>query len=376
MVRRNALSVALAALLAAFTAGCDEAPIKQASLEAGATAGGLSPEQASRIVAKVGDKTITLGDFAQALERMDQFDRLRYQTKERRRELLNEIVDAELLAMEAKRRGLDKEPEAQDAVRQILRDAVLAQARSAMPAPAEIPASEVRAFYEANQARFSEPERRRVAVIVMDKKAEAEKVHKAAIKIKNATEWGDLFYKHSLTAPKTRGPNAPLDLAGDLGVVGPLDDPKGANPKIPDPVRAAVFRIGNVGSVADEIVSHEGKLYIVRMNGITAPHHRSLAEADRTIRIALMQEKMQKIERDLEEQLRKKFPVEIDERALAAVKLPPALEKMDVNSGPSPQSYAEAAAWAAADAGAEGGAKPEGSAEESGAAPKAPNGGP
>src|SRR4051812_7079077 len=50
----------------------------------------LTPEQASQVLAKVGDKTITLGDYVAALEHMDQFDRLRYQSAERRKELLNE----------------------------------------------------------------------------------------------------------------------------------------------------------------------------------------------------------------------------------------------------------------------------------------------
>ncbi|NUQ75226.1 MAG: peptidyl-prolyl cis-trans isomerase [Polyangiaceae bacterium] len=359
------LAPLLTALALGGLASCDEEPLKPRGTEATSTVGGLTPEQASRVLAKVGDKTITLGDFAQTLERMDQFDRLRYQTKERRRELLNEIVDAELLAQEAKRRGLDKLPESEDAVRQILRDAILAQARAAMPVPTEIPASEVRAYYEAHAERFSEPERRRVAAIVLDTKADAEKVLKAAAKIKNATEWGQLFFEHSITAPKTKPANAPLETAGDLGIVGPPDDKRGGNPKVPEPIRAAVFRLGSVGQVANEVIRDGNRYYVVRMNGLTAAHHRSLAEADRTIRIALMQEKMQKIERDLEEGLRRKFPVEINEKALANVKLPPALEKIDLSSGPSPQSYEEAAAWAARDAGTEGDA---GAAEE---APKA-----
>jgi hypothetical protein len=368
------LAPLLTALALSGAAGCDEEPLKPRSTEVGSSVGGLTPEQAGRVLAKVGDRTITLGEFAQTLERMDQFDRLRYQTKERRRELLNEIVDAELLAMEARRRGLDKLPEAEDAVRQILRDAILAQARAALPAPTEIPAAEVRAYYESHIDRFSEPERRRVAAIALDTKADAEKVLKAAAKIKNATEWGDLFYQHSVTAPKTRPPNAPLESAGDLGIVGPPDDKRGGNPKVPEAIRAAVFRIASVGSVGSEIVRDGNRYYVIRMNGLTAPHHRSLAEADRTIRIALLQEKLQKIERDLEEGLRKKFPVEINEKALAGVKLPPAIEKMDLGTGPSPQSYEEAAAWAAAaaaDAGAEGGAAPQ-----QGEAPKAPDGRP
>lgn len=367
MTRRWQCSAWLAALLAALSTGCNEAALKQQPPDSGPPVAGLTPEQAARVVAKVGNKEITLGDFAETLERMDQFDRLRYQTKERRRELLSEIIDAELLAMEAKRRGLDKTPEAEDAVRQILRDAILAQARAVMPAPAEIPASEIRAFYEANSARFSEPERRRVSAIVMDDKKEAEKVLKAAQKIKNASEWGELFYKHSITAPKTRGSNAPLELAGDLGIVGPPDDPKGANVKVPEAVRTAVFQIGNVGSVGGDVVSEGGKHYVIRMNGITAAHHRSLAEADRTIRVALLQEKMQKIERDLETELRKKFQVEIDERSLASVKVPATLDKPDEGTGAS--AWAPSYAGQAADAGTD--AEPS-----SGNPAQAPNGGP
>lgn len=313
--------------------GCNEDALKPQAKDAGEGVSGLSPEQAAMVLAKVGDKTITLGDFAQTLERMDQFDRLRYQTKERRRELLNELIDAELLAIEAKKRGLDRRPEAEDAVRQILRDALLSTLRTKMVAPMEIPAAEVRAYYDKNQDRFSEPERRRVAVIVLGSKADAEKVHKAALKIKNATEWGDLFYKHSLTAPKTRPANAPLELAGDLGIVGSPDDPKGKNPQVPEPVRAAVFQVENVGSVGAEIVAHENRFYVLRMNGKTAAHHRSLAEADRTIRIALFQERAQQMERELEEELRKKFSVVIDEQALSKVKLPPAVEKLDKMDG-------------------------------------------
>ena len=112
---------------------------------------------------------------------MDQFDRLRYQSKERRRELLEEMIDVELLAAEARRLGIDKEPETEDAVRGILRDALLAQAREGRArARGDHRASEVRAYYDAHLDKFSEPERRRVAAIVIRDRKEAEKVLKDA----------------------------------------------------------------------------------------------------------------------------------------------------------------------------------------------------
>jgi peptidyl-prolyl cis-trans isomerase C len=328
----------MAGLLAGALAGCNETALKQAP-DGGAKIAGLTAEQSSRVVAKVGDRVITLADFAKTLDRMDQFDRLRYQSKDRRRELLEEMIDVELLAAEAKRRGLDKEPEAQDAVRMILRDALLADARSGLPSPAQIPEQEIRAYYERHSDKFSEPERRRVAAIVVADKQAAEKVLKDALKVKTAAEWGELFFKHSSTAPKARGPTNPVELAGDLGIVGPMNDPKGANVKVPDPVRVAVFGLKAVGDIASDLVEAEGKHYIVRLNGVTAPHKRSLAEADRAIRVLIIQEKMQERERALEDELRKKHAVEIDEQALASVKVPvvdKAPPKMDEHShGPA-----------------------------------------
>ena len=316
--------------------GCDDAPLKQAPVDGGQAISGLSADQAARVVAKVGDRVITLGDFAKAIERMDQFDRLRYQSKERRRELLDEIIDVELLAAEAKRQGLDKDPEAADALRMILRDALLAEAKLGLQAPAQIPDQDVRAYFEAHADRFSEPERRRVAAIVMSDKAEAGKVLKEALKAKNAGEWGELFFKHSLTAPKKRGPTSPVELAGDLGIVGPPQDSKGGNPKVPEPVREAAFKLRDPSAISPELVESEGRFFIVRLSGMTPPHKRSLAEADRAVRVLLMQENLAAREKALEDDLKKKFPVEIDEAALASVKLPAGAEKAEVPGRPEP----------------------------------------
>src|SRR5690348_15947625 len=82
--------------------GCNEKAAQRSTRsDAGRLPGGLSAEQAALVVARVGERTITLGDYAATLERMDQFDRLRYQSPERRKELLQEIIDVELLAQDA-----------------------------------------------------------------------------------------------------------------------------------------------------------------------------------------------------------------------------------------------------------------------------------
>lgn len=340
------------ALAIFFAAACDDAPL--ATTPDGGTVAGLTAEQASRTVAKVGDRVITLGDFARSLERMDQFDCLRYQTKERRRELLGDIVDVELLAAEARRRGLDKQPENEDAIRQILRDAMLARARADLPPPASIAADDVRAYWEKNQELFREPERRRVSAIIMEDRAAAQKVLEAAQKIKSPEEWGALHNKHSINANKQKSAS-PADLAGDLGIVGPPDDPKGANPRVPEQLRAAVFTaVTKVGDVSTSLLESDGKFFILRLSGITAAHARSLQESDRSIRVAILQQRMLEKEKQLEADLRQKITVEIDERALASVKMPEGLDKTDTQSAasPWPAPAPAPAPAAAADAGA------------------------
>jgi hypothetical protein len=94
-------------------------------------------------------------------------------------------------------------------------------------------------------------------------------------------------------------------------------------------VRAAAFKLREINEIAHDLVESEGRQFIVRLNGKTQAHKRTLAEADRAIRILLVQERMAERERALEEELKKKFPVEIDEAALAAVKVPPGVEKAE-----------------------------------------------
>ena len=128
----------------------------------------LTPEQAKQVLVRFADgETITLGDYAAALEHMDQFNRLRYQSAERRKELLDEMINVRLLAKEAEAKGYDKDPLTQEELRAILRDSMLQEARKGAPSPAEIPESEVRAWFEAHRAEYKDPERRRLSLVVL-----------------------------------------------------------------------------------------------------------------------------------------------------------------------------------------------------------------
>jgi peptidyl-prolyl cis-trans isomerase C len=317
---RSACELGMLAILGLSSASCKGKPSQDGAApaaSASAEPGKLSPELAARVLAKVGDREITLGEYAATLERMDPFERLRYQTPDRRRKLLDEIINAELLAGEAKHRGLDKRPETEQRIRQALRDEVVARSRAQLPTPAEIPEAEVRKYYEDHRAEFQEPERRRVAHIVLSDETKAKKILEQALKA-SPGQWGKLV------------------LAGDLGIVSAPGEAHGENLAVPESVRAAVFKIPKLGGVHPELVPDAGKFHIVRLTGKTDARARSYVEAERAIRVTLLQLRAKKAEDDLERELRQRYPVKIDDAALQQVPVPKPSKSSDVPSSHAP----------------------------------------
>ena len=318
-MRHWTLAWALAlATLSAACSGCKNRPPGGDAGPVTSPVGELTPEQAAQVLARVGDRTLTLGDFAATIERMDPFDRLRYQAPERRKELLREMIDTMLLADEARAQRQDQDPQTQQEVRQILRDALLKKAQDGLPRPADIPASEVSAYYDAHKADFHNPERRRVSAIVVASPTIAAGII-ASLKGAGAAHWGEIVRSKSLD-PMAKA-NVPLDLAGDMGFVSPPGDPRGANGRIPEEVRTAAFALGKVGDVASDPVASGGKLYVVKLTAKTDPHDRTLADAERTIRVRLAQDKIHASQDAMLEDLKKRYPVTIDDGVLATVKV-------------------------------------------------------
>jgi peptidyl-prolyl cis-trans isomerase C len=315
---RYALVLVLLALGCHTKSGTGTAPSASASA---APPSGLTPELAARVLAKVGNHEITLGEYAATLDRMDPFERLRYQSADRRKQLLDELVDLELLAEEARRRGLDKQPETQERVRQMLRDELLTEVRASVPTPNDISEADARRYYDEHRDDFREPERRRVAHIALGSEAEAKAVLEKALTA-SASEWGKLVETKSKDARGKPSASLPPELAGDLGIVGPPGHARGENPNVPEALRAAVFEIDKLGGVLPRAVSAAGSFHIVRMTGKTDARDRTFADAERSIRVALVQERIRTREAELEAELKKKYPVTIDEAQLAKIPVP------------------------------------------------------
>jgi parvulin-like peptidyl-prolyl isomerase len=286
------------------------------------------------VLARVGTRTITLGDFAAALERMDPFERIRYQTDDRRQALLDEMINVELLAREAERRGLDQKPETQELIRQYQRDELLRRVRAQVPGPGQLSQDQVQAYYQEHKAEFVDPERRRAAQIVLKDAALAARVLAEASGA-DADRWHALVKQYNPDAAGAEGDKTAarpaIEVPGDLGL---LSAPGSGNPaggaggaggaagELPDALRRAVFEIGQEGQVYPEPVAAGGRFHVLRLVSKLEARQRSLEEVDGAVRARLVRLLQEQAENDLVKRLRQSIPVSIDEQALERVPEP------------------------------------------------------
>jgi parvulin-like peptidyl-prolyl isomerase len=274
-----------------------------------------------KVLVKVGERNITLGDYVETLERMNEFERLRYQSPDRRRALLDQMIDVELLAAEAERRGLDQHEKTRARINQALRDELLGELKRGLPAASELSSKEVRRYYDEHRSDFFEPERRRLAHIKLRSKKTALEVLAEAKKATPA-EWGHLVRKHSIERQASSDLVTPLELAGDLGIVSLSGPGKGVAEGVHQELRRAVFTLKEIGDVFAQVIEIDGAFHIVRMLGKTDARQRTFAEAERIVRARLLEKRARAAEAELEASLRKKYPVKIDEAELKKVALP------------------------------------------------------
>jgi len=306
-------------LLLGVTGGCErkESEPRASAPEARDPVTGLTASEASEVLAKVGDRSITLGQYAASLARMDRFERLRYQSEDRQKELLSEMIRVEILAQEARKRGLAQDPDVQLRMMQALRDELLADLKRRLPKPEELSEREVRDYYASHKNELTEPRRHRVLVIVVGS-PELSKQIAAEARDASGERWAELARKHSLDRRGLEAGGAP-ELAGDLGFVSEPGEARGENGEVPEEVRAAVFRLSRIGEVLPEAVPARSKYYIVRLGGISPARERSLTDADGAIRAELLRERFLAEEKALLAKLEARYPVTIDEAALNAL---------------------------------------------------------
>jgi len=246
---------------------------------------GLTEEEAAQTLAKIGDHTITVGEFAEEIANKGPFLRTRYNSPERRRELLDQMVRFELLAQEADARGFDDAPEVQRTRKQILIRRFLKQEYEDRIQLTDITDDEVRAYYQANQAEFHQPEQVRISHIVLPRQADATRVlHQIQANPTDVRLFRQLAEQFD-TDPTTH------DRFGDVGFFSRPEEHRDGEPEVPAEVATAAFSMETIGAVFPTVVHTSRGYEVIKLTGRRAALDRSLDESSRPIRNRLWRER-------------------------------------------------------------------------------------
>jgi len=298
--------------------GADKKPAETASAPKPELKYGLTPEQAAQVLVQVGETKITLGDFAERLGSQSPYLRARYNSPERRKEFLENMVRFELLAAEADKRGFDKSEDVERVRRQVMVQQLMQDLfdKGGLKL-ADISDDEIKRYYDEHAGEFNKPAQVRASHILFKDRGAAEQALKD-LKQKP----GDMELFRKLAEQKNQDPST-KDSAGDLRFFSETQDKSGETdePERPAAVRKAAFGLANIGDLYPEVVQSELGFHVVKLTGRREPLKRSLEDARRMIQNKLWREKREQAIEKFVAELRTKANVQENAAALAKVQV-------------------------------------------------------
>jgi peptidyl-prolyl cis-trans isomerase C len=173
--------------------------------------GGAPRADTSPVIAKVGTVTITAADLERRMAALPPFQLRTFgdTPAEIKRAFLDRVLVREaLLSQGAAERGIPAREDVKERIRGVLRGAMLARLRNDAANANAIDENQIKAYYDANAAKFHSPERIALWVIATEKREEAEALLKELRKDPTPQHWIETARAHSVDgATAMRGGN-------------------------------------------------------------------------------------------------------------------------------------------------------------------------
>lgn len=159
-----------------------------------------------KILVKIGDENITQKEFDVIFEQIPAAAKPQWDNPTAKRKLLREIIEVKLLAKEAQRLKLDKEPANAIILSSTVERALAQQYQDYVRSKTQVTEEEAKAYWEQNRERFNTPEQVQARHILVLNKEDAEKVEAELAKGRDFVE---------VAKEMAVGPSKPT--GGDLG---------------------------------------------------------------------------------------------------------------------------------------------------------------
>ncbi len=271
----------------------------------------LIPEKDRKLeLARIGDVIITVGDLADRINRMSRYVRGRYESVEKKRALLDSMIEFEVLAKEAAKRGFARHPDVVRMLRQVMIQRLRQRVVEEKVKRSSVTDEDVKAYYEKHRAQYNKPETVRASHILLADKAQADKVL-AEVKAKgnDPRAFRALVKKYSTD-------NATKRRAGDLRYFTKADK------RLPKEVIEAAFKLAKRGDVAGPIKSNLG-WHIIKLTHRRKAINRKVDDPKvrQQIVTRILRDRRRKALEAFKKALRAKAKVTVYDDKLAAVKI-------------------------------------------------------
>lgn len=282
---------------------------------------GTDPERRT-VVATIGESSITAGDVLSYIERQPREMQARYAAHEQRKKLLQHLIDMELLAREAKARGLDSSPIVRQTLKQSLARQLLAELDAKSGGLGSIQEVEVKAFYDGHRELFVKPTRRRAAWLMVRNHEEAQRARAQmmAIIAENPNMarqvFGDFVVKHSIDG-ETKA------MRGDLGWFFADGKNELGQVRVDGAGAKAAFALPSVNSISEPTPLDNETFALIQLTNEHPEVSQPLDDVRMDIQSRLMREKQSGQRQAFIEGLKAKATIQIRDGVLAGVKPKP-----------------------------------------------------
>ncbi|MFH1812083.1 MAG: peptidylprolyl isomerase [Pseudomonadota bacterium] len=280
------------------------------------TTGGTGTTKGTTL-AKVGPTVITVEDFEAKLNQQSPFIRSRYADLEKRREYLDNQIRFELLALEAQRRGLDKDPEVADSIRKIMVQKLTREEFDNRVKLEDITDAEIQKAFDDNADDYHKPEMVRVSHIFFaggQDKAAARKQADTVLKQLKAKPDDRMLFR--TLAQEHSADETTKATGGDLRYLSKEQYAEKYGPVVAE----AVFALAQLNQLSDVVEGQEG-YHIFKQTGRRQAIERTLDQVCTQIRNRLYRDKRTEAFNVFVENLKKQAGVTIDDAKLAAIQI-------------------------------------------------------
>jgi len=251
-------------------------------------------QQPKDVVATVDGKVITLQDINEKIEKLPAYYQGMFEN--RKKELLDDMILEMVLYGEAKNRGIDKDVEIADLLKEAHKRILVSKLiKDEVEDKSEITEEEVKKYYDSNKDKFNAPEQWRASHILVDTEDEAKAILE---EIRNGASFEELA--------KTKSKDTSASKGGDVGYF-----TKGQ--MVPEFEMAASGL--EVGGISEPVKTQFG-FHIVKLTDKKEPQSQELSQVEEKVRMELLGKKRQELFSELTESLRAAASIEINEELL------------------------------------------------------------